>query len=274
MSMVDLEDRGYAFSMRHSARLASFTPLSLGSSVIGWWDPSDAANSYTDAGTTLVSADAQAIYRLADKSGNGYHLNQVTAGNRPLHKTGILNGWPVARYDGVDDYHDGTTQSFDDYTLFVIGKVVARTTNEGFVSLHPAAGNDNDQANGLAIAQNATNGLKVDMLATGGGGVSFDQGDFTTGFNIFEITTTTSNNQVNTWRNGTAVTANGGAAARTANATGGILLGARFQAGVVATAFSGQVDIASALLLDGVQTASVRSLVRSYFGTRFGITVV
>ena len=52
---------------------------------------------------TQYAADAP-IGSLTDWSGNGNHATQATAGNRPVYKTGVLNGLPVARFDGSNDY--------------------------------------------------------------------------------------------------------------------------------------------------------------------------
>lgn len=85
-----------------AAGAGSFAPSSI-PNMQGWWDFTDPAQLYTDAGTTLVSADGQAIYRVNDKSGTGHYLEQATVGARPLYKTAIVNGLSVARFDGIND---------------------------------------------------------------------------------------------------------------------------------------------------------------------------
>lgn len=44
------------------------------------------------------------VARHLDQSGQGNHPVQATASKRPLFKTGIVNGLPVLRYDGSDDF--------------------------------------------------------------------------------------------------------------------------------------------------------------------------
>lgn len=82
---------------------SAWTPLNLGSTLKGWWDFSDPTTLFTDAGTTLVSADGQAIYQASDKSGQNNHLRQATEAGRPTYKVGITNGNSVARFDGIGD---------------------------------------------------------------------------------------------------------------------------------------------------------------------------
>jgi hypothetical protein len=68
----------------------------------GWYDPSDLTTLFQDtAGTTPVTTDGQSVARINDKSGNGLHLTQATAGSRPLYKT--ANGLSWLLHDGVDD---------------------------------------------------------------------------------------------------------------------------------------------------------------------------
>jgi hypothetical protein len=87
---------------RPAAGGGAWAPTDL-ASLAAWYDFSDAATLFVDAGTTPVSADAQAIYQANDKSGSGLHLTQATAGSRPTYKTGIQNGASVGRYDGGDN---------------------------------------------------------------------------------------------------------------------------------------------------------------------------
>lgn len=60
-----------------------------------------------------------------DSSGNGYN-GTAGSGVVPLYRTGVLNGKPVARFDGVDDRLNTTALSnlisASDYTVFVVYK--------------------------------------------------------------------------------------------------------------------------------------------------------
>lgn len=67
-----------------------------------WYDPGDMTTLFQDsAGTTPVTAPDQPIGLMRDKSGRGNHASQVTAGSRPILRTGSGLWW--LEFDGVDD---------------------------------------------------------------------------------------------------------------------------------------------------------------------------
>lgn len=82
-----------------------FTPLSLfdGGVVGAWYDPSDLTTLFQDsAGTVPVTANNDPVGMMRDKSGNGNHAIQATAGSRPLYKT--LGGKHWIEGDGANDF--------------------------------------------------------------------------------------------------------------------------------------------------------------------------
>ena len=64
-----------------------------------WYDFSDADTLFTDAGSTKVSSDGDAIYQVNDKSGNSNHGTETNSVYRPLYKTNIKNGKSIARFN-------------------------------------------------------------------------------------------------------------------------------------------------------------------------------
>ena len=54
-----------------------------------------------DAGTVLNGA---AVTQWADQSGNNRHATQGTSGNQPTRVNAGLNGLPVVRFDGANDF--------------------------------------------------------------------------------------------------------------------------------------------------------------------------
>ena len=69
-----------------------------------WLDASDASTLFSaTTGGSLVAADG-AVARWEDKSGNGRHFTQSTAGSRPARKTNQQNGRDALLFDGSNDH--------------------------------------------------------------------------------------------------------------------------------------------------------------------------
>jgi hypothetical protein len=102
--------------MKHTARLLTLGVLG-GVSVpttktadqitglTGWWDASDGATLFSDAGTTPAAAN-EAVYRMTDKSGlsGNRYMEQSTAGNRAAYKLNIQNNKSALLFDADDAY--------------------------------------------------------------------------------------------------------------------------------------------------------------------------
>jgi hypothetical protein len=71
--------------------------------------------------------DGNAIGTATDYSGNGRNFTQATAGNKPTFKTAIVNGLPVMRFDGVDDYLQttGWPTNLVSAELWIVLKIVS-----------------------------------------------------------------------------------------------------------------------------------------------------
>lgn len=77
---------------------ASWSPLSL-PNLVAWWDASDPAT---------ITAAGGAVSQWNDKSGNGNHVAQGTAGSEPTTGTRVINGRNALDFDGVDDGLNGS----------------------------------------------------------------------------------------------------------------------------------------------------------------------
>lgn len=71
---------------------------------------------------TVVGNDGDAIGTWTDESGAGHNATQATGTKQPLLKTNIINGKPVLRFDGSDDYLSGTVTASTVKTLFIVAK--------------------------------------------------------------------------------------------------------------------------------------------------------
>lgn len=145
-------------------------PLQIfGSNLKGWYAAWDAATLFTDtARTTQVSADGNAVAGWADKSGNGNHLQQATAGSRGLYKTAIQNGRSVLRLDGVDDFINGVSDfvwsSASGVTICVLAKYAPYASSTNTLC--------GQRANGTPSSTVAT----IERTASGMGTASFYDG--------------------------------------------------------------------------------------------------
>lgn len=70
---------------------------------------------------------AGALSQWSDKSGNNNHLIQGTGASQPSSVLNVLNGKPIVRFDGIDDFFNLTTaiSSVGDFEQFIVMK---RTT--------------------------------------------------------------------------------------------------------------------------------------------------
>lgn len=128
------------------ASMLAYTPLAFyDASVSNVWEDS--------AATAPAGDDGDVVGRWDDLSGNGYHVSQATAANKPLLKLNIQNGRRVIRADGTDDFLQNTAFAdvANNYTVFAVAKyntsvdtsqgvfdVSTGAVNTGFAMLHDA----------------------------------------------------------------------------------------------------------------------------------------
>lgn len=144
-SPADVHFRGHKsdrrIRVRHESRGFSPGDGSI-AGLTAWYDFSDLTTLFQDtARTNPVTADAQVIKGMTDKSGAAIHLSEAT--NGPAYKAAIQNGKSVSRYDGINDVLSGAAaQTTTVYTM--IGVLVvsggAGTTREIFGCAGAASG--------------------------------------------------------------------------------------------------------------------------------------
>lgn len=122
------------------------------SGLTAWWE--------ADLLTGLV--DGSAIDSWYDYSGHARHL-AATGTARPLYKTGIINGKPVVRADGVDDIlvpagsiPMSALYSPTDYTYICVLRSIVNNTNAGAAYDNDAAWADSSGWIGLHLKSAGT----------------------------------------------------------------------------------------------------------------------
>jgi hypothetical protein len=90
----------------------------LGAALAAWYR--------TDA---ISGKDGDAIGQWDDLSGNARHLLQANGAKQPLLKRGMLNGQPVVRFDGVDDFIQASFTFAQPYEFWVVGRLLTQTSN-------------------------------------------------------------------------------------------------------------------------------------------------
>jgi hypothetical protein len=84
-------------------------------------------------------SDNDPIDTWPDSSGNGIDLTQTSTA-RPLYKTGIVNGLPVARFDGSDDYmSSGSFTLSSNVNAVVVYSLDLLKNYNSLVNVHDAA---------------------------------------------------------------------------------------------------------------------------------------
>lgn len=88
----------------------------------GWWS---ADYSYTETSgtpTTLITSDGTAIGSWFDRSGNGRHAYQTTAGQKPTYKTSIKNGLPAALFAAASSKYlsVGSAPTYNPTTVYIV----------------------------------------------------------------------------------------------------------------------------------------------------------
>ncbi|HOL18158.1 MAG TPA: hypothetical protein PLY40_07750 [Bacillota bacterium] len=83
--------------------------------LVLWLDASDA---------DTLTLDGNKVVGWADKSGNGNDAKQLNVNNQPTYESNVINGKPVVRFDGIDDFMDGVSSPTiqQSGTLFIVAR--------------------------------------------------------------------------------------------------------------------------------------------------------
>lgn len=227
-------------------------PKIFGSDLKGWWSADSGV--YSDAGSTAAT-NAGNVQQWNDRSGNGNHWIQTTAANKGTYRTSIVNGYPVVRFDGSNDFYTlGSAISLGtSFTLFVVCKTAPSIGGQCLYS--SAATNNhislNDGADNDSFGFDGTNIVGANTATTAGS---------------FALTIHQNNaGTLRIYRSGT----------ESAYSTGQTFSTFPFnRTGVYATGgnkwFNG--DIAEMVAVNAAATANQRGLVNKYLATKYGLT--
>ena len=115
---------------RRKAFRVGFQPTDIAGCEL-WLDAEQGV--YKDAGTTLA-ANNETVQQWNDQSGNGNHVSQSTAVNRPTYKTSGINSKASIDFDGIGDFMDSTTPVVSaPNTVFAVFNQTTNTINGGVV---------------------------------------------------------------------------------------------------------------------------------------------
>lgn len=203
-------------------------------------------------------ADGDPVGTWSDLSGKGNNATQSTAGKKPSYQTNEINGWPVVRFDGSNDYlNNPYTGPGANFTFLVVSKSTTDKLSQSQIRFQTSAyvvypWTNNGTASPVAI--DANNGATAG-LATG----------FTTTFTVNSyVSTASSTNGRQSYTNG-SLNAQGNTGAGELVDT--LYIGA---SGFFATEyFSG--DIASLLIFSRNISPALRQRIQQSSGFTFRI---
>lgn len=137
---------------------ASPTPTPTASPTVTPGGPGDFSPILWLKADALGLSDNDPVSTWTDSSGNGNDATS-TGGARPTFKTAIVNGMPVVRFDGSDDFMKVTALPYGAFTIFYVYNV----STGGIIGEHSTNGGSNSgdyhyQPGGAHFAANATGG--------------------------------------------------------------------------------------------------------------------
>jgi hypothetical protein len=127
----------------------SILPTDIGGLLL--WLKAD-AGVYNDAGSNLAT-DTQTVQQWNDQSGNNNHVSQATSSFRPTKQDAEINGKPVVRFDGSDNFMKTSgALGGGNLSIFLVANVAGNTqavlaqNTPGFIIRRDAVWEDDQQA--------------------------------------------------------------------------------------------------------------------------------
>lgn len=225
--------------------------LGMGAGAAAGGLPVAGAMLWLDASQITGLSDGAAIATWPDMSGNGHDFTQSTSAMRPTYKAGILNGQPVARFDGGDILNNTS-----------IGTKAQPITIFG-------------------VAKTGASNIVADVLILSSSGSLTMQISGTNNFELYAGASlkTAATAATSTWYVWTALYSGGssaqwinGASAASGNAGSTGLSGTTS----ISRALSGsywQSDVAEIIIYHGALGTTDRQALESYLGAKYGIAL-
>lgn len=169
----------------HSAKDAGILEALSTTVGLGLWLKAD--------GITGIS-DGTSITTWMDSSGNSNDASQSNASYRPILKTGIINGYPVVRFNGANQFFNFPASAFSSYTaatMFVVIKANADPEPSDYVSGFGEFGSSS-----IATHFPYTDGIIYDDFATTSRKTTVNPTPSLAQFNVYCVTSA-----ANAWTN-------------------------------------------------------------------------
>ena len=219
---------------------------------------------WQDAGVTPAVLDGAVVGRWEDLTANADHVNQAVVANKPTLQNGagdLLNGQPVVRIDGANDYLQGayTTGGAMNQpnTFFVVAALDAAAVNDGMFRF--VIGSD-DVINRADLRQDPT--AAPDTWGMHGGANLASAVASNANWNIWTALFNGAGSQL--WHNGVSlVVGNAGA-----NNPDGLVVGV-YIGGINTTHWDG--DITEIILYDANLSNADKNQVGNYLATRYAL---
>ncbi len=221
-----------------------------------------------DAGSTLA-ANTDTVQQWNDKSGNGYHLSQATAGRRPQYLSGGFNSKPTVQFTaatptGMLTATGVATGTGASASGFFVGQMLTGTAGFGRAIVYgPPA--DQDYSNGgrvWALRDGSSNAIEV----YNGGALASNAVSLATNYRFGSVYDGVN---VTTYVNNANATAAGDSNAMTS--AGAIGIGIEVSFGVWGGTQGWDGPISEAVMTTGALSAGDRTSLDDYFKTHWGL---
>lgn len=253
---LDASDASTLYTTSENAVTAVSSPLDLSGCAM-WLDASDTSTLFQDsAGTTPATADGASVGRWVDKSGQGNHATQTTAGNRPLLRVAGVNGVQALYFDIASvSFMTATRPAATQHTLLGVVRPTITVANGASpfainddASLHPL------YSDGGMVWYSRSDGLYITSTVQ-------------IGLNPTIIGWTNNNLALSLTKDGTVVVS--GTAGQNVNINSGLRIGRRRLDVVGGSCYTGY--ICELVYFNRVLSSSERARIEKYLALKWGI---